>query len=468
MADALWSCDPVIIQQGLSQEASRIFSSETNQVEYWTAPADDGPAEVPGFIGRRSLDGLNPEVPSANTEQAQDTFFIIPQPHSWDRLLITKNTWDSLVTIHSVFPYFSETVRSFGLRTNNDGNTWNNFHSRTTLGLPGNLETCYTIRFFEKNNRAGEMNDPWSLRQTGVYHRFHALTGTSVWILIKPSPELKNRLPGRMREFWHNRDLRNVRHVLIHITILAFSLLGWRDYIATQRSTIEQFEGKSFFSQADTVNEHDYRLSFEDRQRLQRLRQKLIKAKSVLDSSLDLGRRFRKGLPSMTGQLTKELKEAILVELDDFDAEAKYNKRCIIDLEKRSADAAQLLLSILEHRSVQANEKALTVMMGIAVNSEMEHELEEASSTNVRALTLVATLYLPASLLAGIFSTDLIKSDLGYFVVSNEFWKFIVVLLPMILVTFAIVYILQRVWTARNTERMKRKTEAARQNAHGP
>ncbi|KAI3334722.1 hypothetical protein F4824DRAFT_467014 [Ustulina deusta] len=474
MADALCGYHSAPIQEGLLQEASRIFSSETNQVEYWIAPADDNPVGGPNFIERYSLDGRNPEVPSGDAEQARDTFFIIPQPHSWDRLLITWDTWVRLATIHHIFPCFAATVLSFGLRTSNDGNTWNNFHSRTSLAFPGDLETCYTIRFFERNNRVGEMNDPWSLRQTGVYHRLHALTGTSVWILIKPSLVLKNRLSQRLQAFWCNKNLHNMRHVLVHITILTFSLHGWRDYIATQRLRIEQFEGKSFFSEADAINQNDYRLSFEDRQRLQRLRQKLIKAKSVLESSLDLGLRFRKRLPSMTSRLGKELEEAILTELDDFDAEAKYNQHCITELEQRSADAANLLLSILEHRngnlslrSTQTNEKALTVMVGIAVNSEMEHELEEASSTNVRALTVVATLYLPASLLAGIFSTGLIKSDLGYFVVSGEFWKFIVVLIPMILVTFGIVFTLQRVWTRRNANR-KKKIQAEREKSHGP
>ncbi|KAI0811762.1 hypothetical protein GGR55DRAFT_641679 [Xylaria sp. FL0064] len=476
MANALWGCDSVLIQQGVSQEASRIFSSETNQVDCWTSLADVSPVETPDFLGTHLLDGENPEVvPLGNGNKARDIFFTIPQPHSWDRLLITKATWDKLITTYKVFPYFSEIVLSFGLRTRNDGNTWNNFHSRGSLGSSGDLETCYTVRFFEKNDRDGETNDPWSLRQTGVYHQLNAQAGTSVWILIKPSMELKNRLPDRIKALWFNKDLRKVRHVLIHITILTFSLRGWRGYIATQQSKLEQFEGKSFFSEADTVNQNDYRLSFEDRQRLQRLHQKLIKAKSVLDSSFSLGRRFRNSFLSTVGQLTGELKKAILVELDDFDAEANYHKRCIMELEQRSADAAHLLLSILEHRngnlslrSAQANEKALTVMRDIAVNSEMEHELEEASSTNVRALTVVATLYLPASLLAGIFSTDLIKSDLGYFVVSKEFWKFIVVLIPLILGTFAIVYTLQSLWTARNAKIMEQKKQAARERAHGP
>jgi hypothetical protein len=39
-------------------------------------------------------------------------------------------------------------------------------------------------------------------------------------------------------------------------------------------------------------------------------------------------------------------------------------------------------------------------MKTIAVNAELEHGLEQKISINIRALTFVATMYLPASLLA--------------------------------------------------------------------
>jgi hypothetical protein len=38
--------------------------------------------------------------------------------------------------------------------------------------------------------------------------------------------------------------------------------------------------------------------------------------------------------------------------------------------------------------------------MAIAVNGEVEHKLEQGTAINIRALTVVATLYLPAFLLA--------------------------------------------------------------------
>ena len=94
-------------------------------------------------------------------------------------------------------------------------------------------------------------------------------------------------------------------------------------------------------------------------------------------------------------------------------------------------------------------------MEEISVNAETERSLGQTSANNVRALTAVATLYLPASLLAGIFSTPLVQSeDSGPLVVSAEFWKFVVVLLPMLAVTFVVVDLLQTLWTVRDSKDM--------------
>jgi hypothetical protein len=94
-------------------------------------------------------------------------------------------------------------------------------------------------------------------------------------------------------------------------------------------------------------------------------------------------------------------------------------------------------------------------MEEISVNAETERSLWQTSTNNVRALTAVATLYLPASLLASIFSTPLVQSQDGRpLVASAEFWKFFVVLLPMVAVTFVVVGMLQTLWTVRDDKDM--------------
>lgn len=67
----------------------------------------------------------------------------------------------------------------------------------------------------------------------------------------------------------------------------------------------------------------------------------------------------------------------------------------------------------------------------------------EQDSKTLRALTIAATLYLPASLVATIFSSNLIQTQLissphvpTYFVISPQFWIYVLSTLVLMLLTF--------------------------------
>ena len=72
----------------------------------------------------------------------------------------------------------------------------------------------------------------------------------------------------------------------------------------------------------------------------------------------------------------------------------------LLDILERRFGNATLRSAIANEASQEANVKSLKTMTAISVSGEMERELEQRTATNVRALTVVATLYLPASLLA--------------------------------------------------------------------
>jgi Mg2+ and Co2+ transporter CorA len=419
---------------------------------------------------------------------------IIHQAHTWDRLLVTRQVFSGLMERENVFPYFLDTVFAFGVRTKDDDNTWPNFHSRVSYPEAGEsvdgfggyveteglaVETCYTVRFFERNHR--NTGDPWSLRQTGVYQRFDTATNNSVWTLIKPSHYLQVRLRDKLHTLARRPQLRPVRHMLLHLVIVSSTLEGWAEYITTQQDVLERFENKSFFSDADHDTQNDFKLGFEDSQALQHLRRKLIKAMAVLEGGNNLCNRLfgvfeAMETPTQTNAgglrpfLTKGLSETLVAELKDIISNISYHRQRLVDLQQRSSNATNLLLSILEHRvgnsslrsaraneaSQEANSRSLDIMKTIAVNAELEHSLEQKISINIRALSFVATVYLPASLLAGIFSTELVQYEAREFSASPEFWKFVVILIPMVVVTFAAVYVLQVIWTRRLEEKTAR------------
>lgn len=67
-----------------------------------------------------------------------------------------------------------------------------------------------------------------------------------------------------------------------------------------------------------------------------------MKACSILDSALDLGKMMRR-LYGDAGALKTEIRSSILIEFDDYIDEVSYYKRCISDLLSRSKETASLV-----------------------------------------------------------------------------------------------------------------------------
>lgn len=88
---------------------------------------------------------------------------------------------------------------------------------------------------------------------------------------------------------------------------------------------------------------NDYKLAFEDRQKVQRLRQKLIKASGLLKSSIDLGSRVLLFWDSIRAKKSSEVDQAVFRELEDYASEMWYYQRSVEDLLKRSSEAASMV-----------------------------------------------------------------------------------------------------------------------------
>ncbi|KAJ8124953.1 hypothetical protein O1611_g8688 [Lasiodiplodia mahajangana] len=466
----LCSWDASAIRRKLSERRESLFSKKHDDAEFWTA-GDDGTGVRKERLRHLQLPAStrtgSRTDPTELPVPVGDALYIIRQANSWDRLRVTSETFDRLAKGLRVFPFFLETVLNFGIKVKDDNNTWHGFRSRRRLTDAGDeVETCYMLHFFENNGKTE--GDPWSIRQTAVYHRYDASGDQSSWILVKPSAHLEEPIQAELEGVSRHALSGESRAARLHVLFINFTLRNWPDYIAAQRTKVEQFEAKSFFSDVDHIQPHDYDLRFQDRQDLERLKQRLLRALAILDATVELQARIR-GFLEKNGDGDSD--GAIAVELNDFDAEARYYHRCISDLQQRASDTTSLLIDILDRRyghanlrsaaanesSLKANVASLSTMTTIAVNGEMEHKVEQKTAANVRALTVVATLYLPASLLSGIFSSHLVDvNSTGSFYVSSEFWKFVVVLVPMTLVTFGVVAVLQAVWTVRESKELRK------------
>ncbi|RSM04491.1 hypothetical protein CEP52_006846 [Fusarium oligoseptatum] len=89
---------------------------------------------------------------------------------------------------------------------------------------------------------------------------------------------------------------------------------------------------------------------------------------------------------------------------------------------QRSIGIGELITEGLQFRAgasmlriSKTNVESLSNLIKIAKQGEMEEVLVRKTSINTASLAFVATVYLPATLLSAIFSSDLVVSDGGHF-----------------------------------------------------
>jgi hypothetical protein len=106
--------------------------------------------------------------------------------------------------------------------------------------LTDGIELAYVIRRVEPNNSTTDKGVcPWSIRQTGVYHKMvypnrhsqNSIRSTSVFILIAPSHAAEKSIAHCLPENVSQDDTFG-QDFLIHECIVKDSLKGWIDYQA--------------------------------------------------------------------------------------------------------------------------------------------------------------------------------------------------------------------------------------------
>lgn len=76
--------------------------------------------------------------------------------------------------------------------------------------------------------------DPFSIRETGIYHSFHTDTNESSWVFIQASNALEEQLKHC---FSQPKETKTISQFRIHGMILQTALDGWRDYLVYLEET---------------------------------------------------------------------------------------------------------------------------------------------------------------------------------------------------------------------------------------
>ena len=172
----------------------------------------------------------------------------IEAPHSRDPLSITSEMFTYIMTYLQIMPSFIELVFPFGLQHYAQafhfcGFTAANRLSRTDRGLqiPSlrrtglHVELCYSLKSVE---RTPDPNNPWSIRQCSIHHRFDLESEQATWIVVKGNSLIQDLIKG---EAVNGHRSHNERHqdgsspfsntLRVHALLAAWAGENWQWYI---------------------------------------------------------------------------------------------------------------------------------------------------------------------------------------------------------------------------------------------
>ncbi|KIW23674.1 uncharacterized protein PV07_11854 [Cladophialophora immunda] len=453
--------DAGFYQSRFGEESVRLFGDNVDELESLVISCNESdPASS------QTMRGVD-EVLRENREDAKLYFHVIRQEYSWGRFLLSRTSLEALLSYHKVFPRFYDVINAFGFKTTEDDKVWEGFHSRRTF-MPQDVfkhdqfELCYCIRYVHKHGR--DPKKPWSLRQLGVYQQSQGSDQPPTWILVQPPERLEQRLRNILLATVKDRGNMQTINAVLHLVVLSTALSNWDEYIDYSRKELTELDDKACFSRVGIDNPNDYPVAFADKQKLQRLRKKLLRTLSVLDSNISVIRSLKSQYQRGHGGPATEEWDLILEELDSHLAHCDRHRRNFATLMEETHGIDDLLSKILSFRNdrvhlrnSQAMQDTLDALNEISAQSAEVAQQSKRDSRVLKWLTLIATMYLPASLLATLFSSNLIQvvqngtpSDKAtHLKLVTQFWVYILLAVVLTGASLLPAILLQRKSRAR-------------------
>ncbi|PVI08330.1 hypothetical protein DM02DRAFT_722620 [Periconia macrospinosa] len=351
-----------------------------------------------------------------------DAIFILRQDYSWGRFNISAEMFNTLASSISMFPPFMDFLSTFGFKLRAEDENFQCYHKCITResSICDTVEFMYNIRYPAKHGR--NIQDPWSIRNTAVYQKYNCEQRSCIWVMLQPS-EVDYQLISRWNEHSQDSYYQGKISSTIRLSLLWNAAHNWRPYMNYLESELSTLEEKALFSKVDEKTKIDFSVAFSDNQNIQHLRQRMRATHSALSATLDVTRGYEQMLCGNKSPIMHAYKASMKSSLRSYQAYLRNYIRTARNLLDSSTEISNILVHMLDYRNddvlIRTNEASHANsehMRTIAAAAHQENKaivaLAEKSSNDsrvIRILTFVTIFYLPASLAASIFSSDLIQ-----------------------------------------------------------
>ncbi|KAH5305709.1 hypothetical protein HBI12_168140 [Parastagonospora nodorum] len=344
----------------------------------------------------------------------------ISQKNSWSRLQITKPMLRELMEHHEVHPTFLEVPLSFSYR---DTDEEQSFCVPWTVREDENsIQVFYTFRYAEYK---GHPNEPWVIRQAGVYQRFDIHKKSSLYVLVNASPQSAAycRALECFSKYEHQMQLDPL---WLHGVIHASYFMYWREYIAEYEKRLLPIADMT----TSTMISEPLRVSHDMLGTVRFLESRFLPLRPILTSFEEVA----DGLQVLGRSLVSGacVTEATQLQMESrLDNARRYTRtfiRTALFLQERSNNTATLLADTLAFRN-----------QGVAQEQNGSVVVLTRSAVFITVITLI---YLPWTLVTGIFGMEFFELDLktNRLITSPQIWIYFVTAMVTTMFTVVLYY----------------------------
>ncbi|KAG9195927.1 hypothetical protein G6011_01048 [Alternaria panax] len=387
------------------------------------------PAKVTRWLAVevQQQDRTNPNVQEvvARTRDPRCRFICFYGKNSRAKLKTTRDSLCQIMSYHQVMPVYLDFMLVFGAQSDAKDLRFSGFreqirlktpasgHSASELGRSGkHFQLCYNLKGvqFKQKSDVDITLDEWSIRDAAIYHKFDVEYGTTLWIVTKGGRDLRDRYAeltrstGRSDTLMYNDATSCFRSSLAtHLLYCQWSAEDWRWYIIWLEKVVDQ-ESRMAVDGLRDSGRAQRQYEARDIQDLQYWQEKTNEAVMVLEANAKILRtlhRFysnlivRSDFPDTLKKSCEDHLYAFFSQLNeisgDFDMQLARAKLLVNII----SDRKQLVLQHLQSQVSDRTEK---------LNQNLEKE-----AVVMRIITILTLIYLPATFVSTLFSTDIVK-----------------------------------------------------------
>ncbi|KAH8723430.1 hypothetical protein GQ44DRAFT_313658 [Phaeosphaeriaceae sp. PMI808] len=460
----------------MNKEASRLFEPQRIEIEVLytrlqTSTSDIKKPENPESDQAneictsqvRTLDQLNTHLQQEISTKGS-VIYLIPQRFSWGRLQITSEAFESVRMKNYIFPRIVHMLREFGSKTCDNLPQHCSFQGGRFTKHSHIYKLCYINRFVERNGRG--RGDPWSIRQTGVYQKIYFDTGYSSCVVLQISKFTRKQLDLVTAEQALGHFDQGDQIMELHRLILLSTADNWGGYIDHLHSIVKDMNEKACFSYSGNTLTHSCLITFADVQTLQKLKTKILRVSVVLGSCLELADRLVTFCSQLQTQGFLPNANDILISVELYAADIKNYQRnidMILQALEGTVDVITKILSLQNSGALRAFNNGTARNLGLLKDTVTEIAKEskrtnsiaaetQKDSMSLKALSTVATIFLPPTLLATICSSNLVEpkhsvsGEDDHLVVTRQFWIYVLLSFGAIVLTWLSISATKRWW----------------------